>query len=188
MQRINHHIVPRIHAVHDHTVTIRSLEEQDHDALLAFGHTLPQDDWLYLRHDLQDPRTVARLATAHAAENWRQIVAVVDDEVIGYANVRLLPGWSDHVGDIHLSVSHQWRRSGVGTALAKAIIDAAPGLGLAKVIVEVIEKQHAGRAIFERLGFQVEGLLHNHMRDHNGQTHNLLILAFYLARPATDDD
>ena len=181
MQRFSHYIVPRTLTVQDRMVTIRSLEEHDHDALLAFGHTLPQDDWLYLRHDLQDPRTVARLATAHAAENWRQIVAVVDDEVVGYANVRLLPGWSDHVGDIHLSVSQEWRRSGVGTVLAQTIIDAASGLGLAKVIVEVIEKQHAGQAIFERLGFQVEGLLHNHMRDHNGETHNLVILAFYLA-------
>ena len=180
MQRVHHHIVPRTVTALHQTVTIRSLEEGDHDALLAFGKTLPQDDWLYLRHDLQDPRIVARLATAHAAENWRQVVAIAGDAVVGYANVRRLPGWSEHVGDIHLSVSRDWRRSGVGTALATAIIDAATELGLAKIIVEVIEKQHAGQAIFERLGFKIEGLLKAHMRDHNGAAHNLVILSYHI--------
>lgn len=162
-------------------VTIRALEEQDQAALLAFGRALPQDDWLYLRHDLQNPTTVTRLATAAAAENWRQLVAVADDAVVGYSNVRRLPGWSDHVGDIHLSVSVGWRRSGVGTALARAIIDAAQDLGLRKVIVEVMEEQGAGRAVFERLGFQVEGVLQRHMRAHDGRPHTLLIMAYHLS-------
>ena len=176
-----HEIVPRRFTGRDgREVTIRSLEERDHDALLAFGKELPQDDWRYLRHDLQNPQTVARLATASAAENWRQIVAVAGTSIVGYSNVRRLPGWSDHVGDIHLSVSAGWRRSGVGTELARAIMDAARALGLAKVIVEVMEEQRAGRAIFERLGFQTEGLLIRHMRAHDGQPHNLLILAHHL--------
>ena len=182
MSRINHQIAPRTIALRDgRNVTIRSLEEHDREALLAFGRSLPQDDWLYLRHDLQNPETVARLASAYAAENWRQIVAVADGMVVGYGNVRRLPGWSDHVGDIHLSVSVGWRRSGVGTALARAIIDAAQDLGVAKVIVEVMEEQGAGRAIFERLGFAVEGVLRRHMRAHDGQPHTLLILAYHLS-------
>lgn len=182
MQTINHQIVPRTLALRNgREVTIRSLKEQDHEALLAFGSKLPQNDWLYLRHDLQNPQTVARLASAYAAENWRQIVAVENDAVVGYSNVRRLPGWSDHVGDIHLSVSEAWRRSGLGTALAQAISDAARDLGVAKLIVEVMEEQRAGLAIFERLGFQVEGLLRRHMRAHDGQPHNLLVLAYHLS-------
>lgn len=184
MERNNYEIAPRTHEAQGRSITIRSLAEDDYEALLAFGQTLPQDDWLYLRHDLQDPRTVQRLATAFAAENWRQVVAVADGDVVGYANVRRLPGWSEHVGDIHLSVSETWRRTGVGTVLAQAIIEAATELGLAKVIVEVIEKQSGGQAIFERLGFKVEGLLQAHMRDHNGDDHNLVILAYHLSDTA----
>ena len=181
MQGINRQIASRTITGRDgRAVIIRSLDERDHEALLAFGKALPQDDWLYLRHDLQNPQTVARLTNAYAAEHWRQIVAVSDDTVVGYSNVRRLPGWSDHVGDIHLSVSPHWRRNGIGIALAQAIIDAARELGLSKVIVEVMEEQQAGRAIFERLGFQVEGLLRGHMRAHDGQPHNLLILAYHL--------
>ena len=83
--------------------------------------------------------------------------------------------------DIILLIDAHWRRSGLGTALAQAIFDAARDLGVNKVIVEMLEEQQAGRAIFERLGFRVEGRLSTHVRDRHGQRRNLLILAYYVS-------
>lgn len=178
-------IVPRTTTLRDgRVVTIRSLSENDREAMIAFGRGLPKDDWLYLELDFHNPNTINRLVNAAPAENWRQIVAVADDAIVGYSNVRLLPGWKSHVGDSHLVIAEGWRRSGMGTALAQAILDAARDLGVAKVIAEMLEAQTAGRAIFERLGFQVEGMLSNHVRDHHGQRHNMLILAYQLNTPA----
>ena len=77
---------------HRSDVTVRPLAEDDGDALAAFGSALPEDDWLYLDMDLQSQQTVERLVRAHEATNWRQIVAVIGDEVVGYANVRGLAG------------------------------------------------------------------------------------------------
>jgi RimJ/RimL family protein N-acetyltransferase len=162
-------------------VTIRPLREDDYATLLAFGAALPQDDLLYLENDFQNPDIIRRLVNAAAAENWRQVVAVADDTIVGYTAVRRLAGWSSHVADIHLTVSNGWRRSGLGTAMAQAIFDAARELGVNKVIVEMLERQNAGRAIFERLGFRVEGTLSAHARDRHGQRHNLLILAYHVS-------
>jgi RimJ/RimL family protein N-acetyltransferase len=163
-------------------VTIRPLEEGDYNALLAFGAALPQDDLLYLENDLESPEIIRRLVNASVAENWRQVVAV-DEEgaIVGYSAVRRLSGWSNHVADIHLTVSDGWRRNGLGTAMAQAIFNAARDLGVNKVIVEMLERQNAGRAIFERLGFRVEGILSQHARDRHGQRHNLLILAYHVS-------
>jgi RimJ/RimL family protein N-acetyltransferase len=161
-------------------VTIRPLEEQDREALIKFGKALPEDDWLYLELDFHNPNTITRLTNASSAENWRQMVATADGEIVGYSNVRMLPGWKSHVADIHVVVGEGWRRSGLGSALARAIIDAAPEIGVNKVIAEMLEEQTAGRTIFEHLGFQVEGQLREHARDHHGQRHTMLVLGYVL--------
>jgi len=162
-------------------VVMRPLGEEDQAALRAFGAALPQDDLLYLEDDFQNSEIISWLINACLAENWRQIVAVVGDAIVGYSAVRRLPGWSNHVADIMVLIDAHWRGSGLGTALAQAIFDAGRDLGVNKVIVEMLEEQQAGRAIFERLGFRVEGILSAHARDRHGQRHNLLILAYHVS-------
>lgn len=164
------------------TTTIRPLEQDDRAALLAFGAGLPPDDWVYLEDDFQSPDLINRLVNAHAAENWRQLVAVVDGAIVGYSAARRLPGWSSHVADIRLLVDCHWRRKGLGTALARAIVDAACTLGADKVIVEVLEEQTASQEIFAGLGFHVEGSLGDHARDRQGRRHKLLIMAYHIHR------
>jgi RimJ/RimL family protein N-acetyltransferase len=171
---------PRATLRNGRDVLIRPLAEQDRAALLAFGQQLLQDDLLYLEDDFQSPEIIARLVNAHEAENWRQIVAEADGSIIGYSAVRRLVGWSSHVADILLLVSPEWRRAGVGVVLAQAIFGAARELGVNKVIVEVLDEQHSGRAIFERLGFRVEGTLSKHARDRLGHYRDLLVLAYHV--------
>jgi RimJ/RimL family protein N-acetyltransferase len=162
-------------------VIIRRLCEDDGAALLGFGAGLPEDDRQYLEDDLQSQEIITRLVNAHAAENWRQIVALDGERIVGYGAVRRLPGWSSHVADIQLLISADWRGVGLGTLMAQSIFDAARELGAAKVIVEMVEEQSFGRAIFERMGFRVEGVLSQHVRDRHGQQHNLLVLAYHVS-------
>lgn len=163
-------------------VTVRALDESDRSALLKFGTTLTENDVLYFEDDLQSPEIMTRFVNASAAENWRQVVAEADEKIVGYSTVRRLHGWSSHVGEILLVVSRGWRRYGVGTVLAQAIFEAAPSLGVTKLITEMLDDHVAGRAIFERLGFTVEGRLSGHAIDRQGQAHDLLILAYHIPR------
>jgi L-amino acid N-acyltransferase YncA len=160
-------------------VTIRPLDETDRAALLAFGRALPHADQLHLEDDFTSSDTIARLINARFAENWRQLVASVDDQIVGYSVVRRLPGWMKHVAEVGLIIRADWRRSGIGAALARQICDTARDLQIEKLIVEMLEEQCAGRAIFERLGFRVEGTFECHVRDRQGQCHNLVVMASY---------
>jgi L-amino acid N-acyltransferase YncA len=171
-------------------VTIRPLDEDDCAKLLAFGQALPHTDLLHLEDDFTNPEIIARLVNARLAENWRQLVASIDDQIIGYSVVRRLPGWMKHVADVGLIVDAQWRRHGLGTALAQSICDAARDLRVDKLIVEMLEEQSAGRAIFERLGFEVEGTFGCHVRDRKGQCHNLIVMAYHAQRdsPSFESD
>jgi L-amino acid N-acyltransferase YncA len=160
-------------------VTIRPLNEDDCPALLAFGRALPHTDLLHLEDDFTNPETIARLVNARFAENWRQLIASVDDQIIAYSVVRRLSGWMKHVAEVGLIVDAGWRRHGLGAALAQSVCDAARDLGVEKLIVEMLEEQSAGRAIFERLGFRVEGTFGCHVRDREGQCHNLIVMAYH---------
>lgn len=167
------------------SVSIRLLAETDRDALMVFGESLPEDDWIYAEEDLRNPVIVTRLINAFAAENWRQLVAVTPGGVIAaYAIVRRLPGWSSHVGDIRLIVHKNWRGMGLGTTMARAVKDAARDLGVSKLIVDMLEAQQEGREIFEKLGFRVEGTFADHARDRQGRRHTLLTLAYYISEPS----
>jgi RimJ/RimL family protein N-acetyltransferase len=161
-------------------VTIRPLDEVDRPALLAFGRTLPHGDLLYLEDDLASAEIIARLINTRFAENWRQLVASVDDQIIGYSAVRRLAGWSSHVATVGLIVSAGWRRCGLGTALAQAIVATAGDLHVDKLMFEMLETQIACRAIFDRLGFRVEGTFGNHARDRQGQRHTLIVMAYHV--------
>jgi RimJ/RimL family protein N-acetyltransferase len=159
---------------------IRKLVEDDLLALLAFGTALAKDDWLYLDIDLQTDSTIVRLINAVEARNWRQFVAVVGHEIVGYANVRQLPGWKRHVGDIALVVRADYRRRGIGTALAEAVLDTGRELSLRKLIVEVVEEHYSAQHVFVRLGFRCEGLLDNYAIDYLGRPRNLMLLSYEL--------
>jgi RimJ/RimL family protein N-acetyltransferase len=172
----------------DRTITIRRLREDDLDALLAFGAELAKDDWLYLDVELQTPATITRLVNAVEAGNWRQVVAVDGETIVGYANVRQLPGWKKHVGDIALVVREDYRHRGVGAALARAVIDAAGELAVRKLILEIVEEQLAGRLIFKRLGFRLEGLLEDHAVDYLGNARNLVLLSYQVPPAAGASD
>lgn len=165
---------------------LRRLAEDDMDRLSAFGTSLTRDDWLYLDVDMRSPSTLARLVTAYAATTWRQLVAQVEDRIVGYSSVRMLPGWKSHVGDIHLVVADEVRGQGLGTLLARATVDAGRELGVHKLLLEMVAEQSAGRTIFERLGFRVEGRLVSQARDDRGELHDLLVLGHHLEpAPAT---
>ena len=164
-------------------VTIRVLREEDRGALAAFGQSLPKDDLLYLEDDFTNPEIITRYANAARAENWRQIVAVMDDgSIVAWAAALRIPGWSHHVADIRLIVTPACRRSGLGMQLAQTIVEAARELGAAKVTVDMLAAQKGGQEIFRRLGFAVEGQLARHAIDRNGNLQDVVIMSAFVSR------
>lgn len=162
-------------------VLIRPLQEDDREALTAFGLSLPKNDLLYLEDDFTNPEIISRLANAARAENWRQLIAITDDgQIVGYAAAMRIPGWSNHVADITLLVTPICRRSGLGMHLAQAIVETARDLGATKVSVDMLAAQTAGQAIFSRLGFAVEGQLARHAIDRDGNLQDIVIMSAFV--------
>ena len=152
---------------------IRPVQPDDHAALTAFFHRMPEGDRTFFKEDVDDPHVLASWARPGAA----RLIAVENGEVLGSVAVVPLHGWSSHVGDVRLLIDPECRERNVGRALAQRAVLEAMDMSLAKLIVDVIAEQESLIGMFRALGFEPEALLVDHVRDRSGQVRDLLVLA-----------
>jgi ribosomal protein S18 acetylase RimI-like enzyme len=72
------------------------------------------------------------------------------------------------------------RRAGLGRTLAQHALAAALRAGMRKVVVELAADQEHVIAMFSGLGFTGEALLHDHIRDRQGDFRDLGVLAHHV--------
>jgi L-amino acid N-acyltransferase YncA len=152
---------------------IRKVRADDEPAVERFVSRIPQGDRTFFKEDVTDPDVVGFWTRRGGITT----VAVENGEILGYGAVIPLQGWSSHVGEVRVIVDPDQRKRGVGRALARRAVLSALELGLTKMVVEVIADQEPTIAMFRSLGFDPEALLEDHVRDHDGEMHDLMILA-----------
>lgn len=147
-------------------------------ALQAFYRAIPEEDRLYLKEDVCQEAWAQRFAAKVAEGSIVCIVAKANGVVVGEGSLhRTLHGWMRHVGEVRLTVAPEWRRKGLGRALASSLVKVATDLGIEKVMAQVVEKQAAARRIFQKLGFHQEAVLPRHIQDLSGTKRDLYLLA-----------
>jgi len=152
---------------------IRRLATGDEVALMRFVSRIHEGDRTFFKEDVLDAEVVAAWVQRGEARS----LAVEDEEILGTVTVVPLQDWSSHVGEVRVIVHPAHRRRGIGRALARHAVIEALDLGLEKMMVEVIADQDATIAMFRSLGFEPEALLKDHVRDDDGQLHDLMLLA-----------
>ena len=153
----------------------RDLGHDDAAELVAFFQRIPERDRTFFKEDVNDEQTVHEwLSAGHG----HRLVAVEDETIIGYAAV--IPGlhWSSHVAELRVVVDPGQRRRGIGHELARLGVAQAVDMGMIKVIVEVVAEHRSAISLFESLGFEPEAVLRRHIRDRDGELHDLMMLAF----------
>lgn len=89
-----------------------------------------------------------------AADDRVLLAAVEDDALIGYADLALAPGEAEI---LNLAVRTPHQGHGIGTALMRAMLDAAQQHGARRVLLEVREGNEAAQHLYARNGFAVVG-------------------------------
>lgn len=178
--------LPRDIALGGTTLRLSRLAPHDAAALTAFAAALPPHDLLFLRRDISQPKVIAAwmqgiaegrlhsLAVRDAADASGALVgcsAIVVDEL----------SWSRHVGELRVLVLPAWRGKGLGRVLIQQCFAQALQLGLEKLVAQMTVDQVAAIAVFEELGFRAEALLRDHVKDRDGQTHDVALLSHDVA-------
>jgi ribosomal protein S18 acetylase RimI-like enzyme len=153
---------------------IRPIEPGDSKALRSFFDRIPEGDRTFIKEDVLDPEIVPEWVQDRRS---LRCVAVEGGQIFGCVAVIPRIGWSSHVGDLRLVVDPARRRQGLGRDLARRGLLDAIRLGLHKLVVEVVADQTPAIAMFQKLGFNGEALLHDYVRDHSGELRDLILLA-----------
>ncbi|MFH1319762.1 MAG: GNAT family protein [Bacteroidota bacterium] len=169
---------PKKEALKDDTeVILRPMEKNDKDELLKFFKKLPEEDRLFLKDDVTKEEIIQKWVDNIDYSKILPILAIVKDEIIGDATLhRTSYGWTKHVGEIRLVVAKEFRKKGIGTILAKELVNNATNIGLDKITAQMTDQQTSAIKAFEKLGFIKEATFKNHIIDIRGRKHNLIIM------------
>lgn len=159
-------------------VKLRILTEQDAENIVLFFLTVPEHERNFLRYDVTDREA---LKGWFGGPNWEEVFPVaaeIDGNIVG---VSVLQGyrtpWFAHIGVFWMVVHQDMRGRGLGRILANEMFALAGELGMEKLSAEVRADHLAAIKIFKQMGYQHEGALTDYIKDQDGQTHDLLIMA-----------
>ena len=162
---------------------IQSMADVGDADIARFVGRIPLHDLLFLERDIRQPKVVAAWRRAIERGSVHSLVAVADGAIVATTAVIREPlGWSAHVAEVRLLVLADWRGKGVGRALLEASIDQAIAEGAAKLTARMTPDQRGAITLFEETGFRGEALLRDHVRDADGQPHDLAILSLDVGR------
>ncbi|WP_055589686.1 GNAT family N-acetyltransferase [Peterkaempfera griseoplana] len=142
----------------DIELTIRSAVADDDRAL----GELDRRCWSWLSDVApQRPAGEPFFDERHGPDQY-QVAVVADGRIAGY--VRVVPSTplasNAHVRQIQgLAVDGELRGHGIGRALVAAACERARGEGARRITLRVLGHNRPARALYERCGFQVEGVL-----------------------------
>lgn len=151
----------------DLAVTIRALRPEDWRALMDWETVLLRDTPMMLKTPAEITpagRFAKEVAEGVANERRRLLAAtlVTDDakRIVGYASVAIEPfSRMAHMGFVFLGVLPEFRRRGVGRALAVGLEDWATERGLSRLTGFAPAASVAARSFAAALGYQEEVLM-----------------------------
>ena len=150
------------------TIEIRPAEPRDAAELVelaravgaeAEGWLITNGDWRSAGEERRYLRAIRR--SPHAAV----FVAEDGDGIVGRLSISRDPHpASRHVADLGLMVSLGHRRRGAGVALMRAAEEWAASVGVSKIELHVFPHNAPALALYEKLGYEREGLRRRHYR------------------------
>ena len=159
-------------------VLVRPMQPDDGPALLDFFRSLPVQDRLFLREDVTREDVIDRFVQHLDYDRVLPLLAEFEGRIVGDGTLhRNQRGWASHVGEIRMVVDPEFQRRGLGTALARLLVKVATGVGLDKLVAQVVDNQVGAKRAFGKLGFYPEAVLKGHVKDFHGAKRDLVILA-----------
>jgi RimJ/RimL family protein N-acetyltransferase len=150
------------------TLLIRAAKPEDAATLAALaaavgrepeGWLLNTDGW----RSVADERRYLRALRRHP--DAAVFVAEEDGEIIGRLSIARDPHQaSRHVADLGLMVADGYRRRGIGRALLEEAVAWAHAAGVLKLELHVFPWNKPAIHLYERFGFEREGLRKGHYR------------------------
>jgi RimJ/RimL family protein N-acetyltransferase len=172
------------------TLLVRAAEPGDAAALTALADAVGSEPegWVL---GYSPPRTVADerryLRALRRHPNGAVLVAEVDGRIAGRLSIARDPHPSSpHVADLGLIVAAGERRRGIGTALLAAAETWARRSGIGKLELHVLPHNAPAIALYEKLGYEREGVRRAQYRRADGSYLDAVLMAKFVQAPVDE--
>jgi len=158
-------------------VVIRELTLDDLEKSLAFFSQLPKEDRVYLRVDVTKPENVEQRIKRMKIDNVHRLIAVSGDRIVADGALELeTEEWEQHMAELRLIVAHDFQRKGLGLLMARELFTLAASKNVEEVVARFMAPQKAARSVLEKLGFHQDTVLHDYVRDIDGNKRDLVLM------------
>ena len=159
------------------TVVVRPLDHRDSAELHAFFMGLPEEDRLFLRHDVRDPELMRQWAEGIDPSRVIPLIAEDSGKIIADGTLHMTEyGWTRHIGGIRLVIARTHRHLGLGGLMTRELVELAEKRGLEKLQAHVVEEDIGAVKMFEAVGFKMAAVLEGMIKDQTGKKRNLAIM------------
>jgi acetyltransferase len=167
-------------------VLLRPMVREDYDLLVEYHSHFSDEDMLYMRQNVKDPAIVRGWCDALDYNKVLPILAIVKDRIVGSASLHYFNGPKRHIAELHLFLTKDFRKRGLGIRMTRAIIDMARKQDVRIIMGEVIAEHTKVVRAFEQLGFKSQCLLEDYFMLPDGETCDVALLTLYL-KPTIDE-
>ena len=162
-------------------IDMRLMSADDKARFLAFARSLSTDDLLYLPWDITNEHIVDRWLENIDQHRTTTVLALDEGSIVGEASlVHNEAGWTDHIGEIRVTVNSRIRGQGLGRFLAEEIFAIADSIGLDRISARMTHDQRGAQVVFESLGFHAVATLPGWVMDRSGRMRDLVVMAYDL--------
>lgn len=158
-------------------LTVRPLCAEDGDRLLRFFQSLPDEDRVFMEHDVRQRELVEDWVRNIDYDRVFPLLALNDSEVVADVTLHLSPeGWMRHVGEIRMSVAPRFRDRGLRRLLARELASRALELGLEKIQYLAFQGHGAAVTLCQRLGLTRQATIPGLLKDWRGRKHSMVVM------------
>lgn len=175
---------------HGLPLVLRPLVREDEKALTEFFSRLSDEERWFRRHNLADPAVLREWIEDLDHDRILILVAVdpANGHIVGNARLHRRPTQClRHIAHLRLMVDPMYRNRGVGTQILLDITELAKEACIERLVAEfVIGVEDAAMIAAKKMDFFQQAVLHNYLKDRDGNYHDLSIMVKILEQGMSD--
>ncbi|MGC8648619.1 MAG: GNAT family N-acetyltransferase [Candidatus Micrarchaeia archaeon] len=144
-------------------IKIRAIDSRDVNNIVEFTNKLIEEDAPILLSEKQDYNSgfsyVYNLINNMAKNKGLSIIAEYNDELIAYADLIKHLGREEHIGELGIIISKDFRNKGLGYELMNILIRIAKEQNCQILTLHVYSHNLAAIRLYEKLGFRKAGVI-----------------------------
>ncbi|MDP6725980.1 MAG: GNAT family N-acetyltransferase [Candidatus Marinimicrobia bacterium] len=163
------------------TLIIRNPHIKDLDKSYEFFMSFPESKRRFFRSDVINKEHIKERIEDSEKHRIIRRIALINDKIVGDASLEIdTDTWKSGTAYLRLVIPEGHRGKGIQYIMASDLVEIATEKHLDKIVAKFMRPQNDLMDIYKSLGFTIEGMLHDYVKDLKGKEQDLVIMVVSL--------